>query len=149
MSIRQTLIDAINAGLTLRCSFKVAAKEWFGEVSLSRISSGFWIDGFTGCVDIVDIDTAVDFFGIVAFNERNMKWFFRHLEERIDFDTESIEYMDDEEIKKLYDDFVQNHFHQQCPHASEFQNKEAIRLMEVMKQEFINIRDEDDEEGDE
>lgn len=146
MNIRQTLIDAINAGLTLRCSFKVAAKEWFGEVSLTKLTNGFWIDGFTGCVDIVDVETAVDFFGTIAFNERNMKWFFLHLEEKIDFDVEGIEYMDDEEIQKLYDDFVKNHFHKQCPHASEFKNEEAIRLMGVMKREYIDRINEDEDE---
>jgi hypothetical protein len=149
MNIRQTLVDTLNAGITLRCQFKVAAKQWYSDISLTKLDD-YWFNGFVS-KDFSDAESAIDFFGTLVFNEKNMKWFFGYLEkiQSDSFSVEDIEYMDDAEIDKLYADFVQNHFAKECPHASEFKNQEAIELIEIMKQEFIDFMKENEEGDDE
>ncbi len=167
MSIRETLIAAVNAGMTLQHSFKVAHKEWFGEIKLyyyrPNIDFGGGYTVSCGCLEHFgeDVEAAVDFFGTLAFNQRNLSHFISYLHDLElkgdpledhnfrksgKFRVEDIEYMAEKDLEAMNQEFLDNHFSKYSPHASEFSNEKAIKMMELLRKEHHEMQEEDEDE---
>lgn len=146
--IRQSIIEAVLAGLSLHCSFKTTHKQWFGKCELYEYRGRYVVYGDIGNKIFEDADSAIDFFGTLAFNHRNLSHFFSYLgdlEEKGEFSVDDVEYMSDEKLDAMNNKFLSEHFKEYSPHAEEFNNEEAIRLLELTKKEAEALKNEDDE----
>lgn len=105
MNLKSSIRSLLEIGCTVKFPYKESINSWYGDVSISKLSSHIKTDVYIVqplFTEIYDIDDAIDYFINIAFSSKNVGYIQKRLVDKgIDFEDYDLE-RPNEEVKSKF-----------------------------------------------